>query len=68
MNKKIQEQVYYKKDIEKAFKMGFDSAVDIFEKSAELSHYKHRYLINKMREYFIERKIKSSQNSFHNEF
>ena len=68
MNKKIQEQIYYKKDIDKAFKLGFDSAVALFEESADLSHHKNRYLINKMKEYFIEKKIISSQNSLHNDF
>ena len=67
MNKKIKEHVYYKKDIDKAIKPGFDSAVAFFEESADLSHHKNRYLINKMKEYFIEKKIISSQNSFHND-
>ena len=59
MNKEIPEHIYYKNDIDKAFIMGIDAALSLFEETIGMSHNNQRSIINK-----IKNMLKNDKASF----
>ncbi len=56
MNKEIPDHIYYKNDIDKAFIMGVDTALSVFEKTIGMSYDKQRHILNSLKNMLIEDK------------
>ena len=54
MNREIQEHIYFKNDIDKAFNMGIDTALSIFEKTIGMTHDNQRLLLQKVKNKIME--------------
>ena len=65
MNKESSEHIYIKKDIDKAFNMGLETAVSVFEKTIGMPQEKQRIVLNKIKEMLIKDKVEvSMRNSY----
>ena len=56
MNKEIPEHIYFKHDIDKAFDMGMDTALALFEQTIGMSCDKQRLILKKIKNMLIEDK------------
>ena len=57
MNKEIPEHIYFKNDIDKAFDMGMDTALAIFEQTIGMSHDNQRLILQKIKNMLMEDKV-----------
>jgi len=65
MNKESSEHIYIKKDIDKAFNMGLETAVSVFEQTIGMPQEKQRIVLNKIKEMLIKDKVEvSMRNSY----
>ena len=58
-----QEITYSKRDIDKAYAMGLESAVVVLEKSIGLSPSDQRYILDRLKESIIDDKVAASINT-----
>ena len=63
MNKEIPEHIYYKNDIDKAFNMGMDTALSIFEQTIGMSHENQRILLQRIKNMLMEDRAGIVMNS-----
>ena len=56
MNKEIPEHIYFKNDIDKAFDMGIDTALAIFEQTIGMSYDNQRLVLQKIKSMLVEDK------------
>ena len=56
MGKEITEHIYHKKDIDKAFNMGVETSLSLFEETIGMSEEKQRYILSHIRNMLIEDK------------
>lgn len=54
MSKEIPEHIYLKKDIDKAFNMGLQTAMCIFEETLGMSYDKQRFVLNRIKDMLIK--------------
>ena len=59
MTDEISEYIYLKEDIDKAFDMGVDAAVAVFEKTIGMDHDKQRYIIRHIKSMRMESKAEA---------
>lgn len=57
MSREIPEHIYCKNDIDKAFDMGVEIAVSLFEKTVGMSQEKQMILIQKIKDMLMENKV-----------
>jgi hypothetical protein len=60
MGERYPEHLYSKRDLEKAYTSGLDSAVVILEKSIGLSQLEQMIMLRSLKEMIIDRKLKAT--------
>jgi hypothetical protein len=68
MNKETSEHIYMKKDIDKAFNMGLETAMSVFEETIGMSQEKQRIVLNKIKEMLIKDKVEVAMSSSYMKF
>lgn len=63
MSKVTSKHIYMKKDIDKAYYMGLETAMSIFEQTIGMSHEKQRIVLNKIKDRLIKEKVEVVMNN-----
>lgn len=59
MNLELPEKIYLKKDIDRAFNWGLQTALTIFEETLGLPYGKQKIILDRMKEKLVEDKVAS---------
>ena len=65
MTKEMPEHIYHKQDIDRAFNMGVEATLALFEQTVGLSHDKQRYILSRIKNMLIEDKAAVAMNKSH---
>ena len=63
MSKNIPDHIYMKEDIDKAYDMGVDMAVSLFEKTIGMSQEKQRIILNRIKDMLLEKKAEVAMSN-----
>ena len=60
MNKEIPEHIYFRKDIDKAFNMGVEIIVSVFEQTIGMPPDSQKYVLQKIKDMLLKDKIEQN--------